>query len=46
MSRMAPEMLATRTNAVELSQRPDKVLALIGSVLDEYPEDETKGVQI
>jgi hypothetical protein len=46
MSRMAPQMLAARTNSVELSQRPDKVLALIGSVFDEYPEDETKGVQI
>jgi hypothetical protein len=46
MSRMAPQMLAARTSSVELSQRPDKVLALIGSVLDEYPEDETKGVEI
>ena len=46
MSRMAPEMLAARTNSVELSQRPDKVLALIGSVIHEYPESETKGVQI
>lgn len=46
MSRIAPEMLAARVNSVELSQRPDKVLALIGSVFDEYPEDETKGVEI
>jgi hypothetical protein len=46
MSRMAPEMLSARTNSVELSQRPDKVLALIGAVFDEYPEDETKGMQI
>ncbi len=46
MSRMAPQMLGARTNSVELSQRPDKVLALIGSVLDEYPEEETKGVHI
>ncbi|MGD1078937.1 MAG: ATP-binding protein [Candidatus Sulfotelmatobacter sp.] len=46
MSRVAPEMLAARTNSVELSQRPDKVLALIGAVFGEYPEDETKGIQI
>jgi hypothetical protein len=46
MSRMAPQMLAARTNSVELSQRPDNVLALIGSVIAEYPEDETKGVKI
>jgi hypothetical protein len=46
MSRIAPQMLAARTSSVELSQRPAKVLALIGSVFDEYPEDETKGIQI
>lgn len=45
MSRVAPEVLAAR-NSVELSQRPDKVLALIGAVFGEYPKDETKGVQI
>jgi hypothetical protein len=46
MSRMAPQMLGYERISVELSQRPDKVLALIGSALDEYPEEETKGVQI
>lgn len=46
MSRMAPQMLAARARSVELSQRPDRVMALIGSVIEEYPEDETKGVQI
>lgn len=46
MSRMAPQMLSARTNSIELSQRPDRVMALIGSVINEYPEDETKGVQI
>jgi Histidine kinase-, DNA gyrase B-, and HSP90-like ATPase len=46
LSRMAPEMISARKNSVELSQRPDKVMALIGSVIQEYPEEETKGVQL
>ncbi len=46
ISKMAPEMMAARKNSVELSQRPDRVMALIGSVIEEYPEDETKGIQI
>lgn len=45
ISRMAPEMMAARKNSVELSQRPDRVMALIGSVIQEYPEEETKGLQ-
>lgn len=46
ISRMAPEMISARRNSVELSQRPDRVMALIGSVIREYPEEETKGVQL
>jgi len=46
MSRMAPQMLSARARSVELSQRPDRVLDLIGSVIEGYPEDEAKGVQI
>jgi hypothetical protein len=44
MSRLAPQMLAARVRSIELSQRPDRVLAFIGSVLEEYPENETKGM--
>jgi signal transduction histidine kinase len=46
MSRMAPEMISARRSSVELSQRPENVMALIGSVINEYPEDESKGVKI
>lgn len=46
ISRMAPEMMTARKNSVELSQRPDRVMALIGSVIQEYPEEETKGIQL
>lgn len=46
MSRMAPQMIAARQNSVELSQKPDKVIALIGSAIAEYPEDEIKGIKI
>ena len=45
ISRLAPEMIAARRNSVELSQRPDRVMALIGSVIQEYPEEETAGIQ-
>jgi hypothetical protein len=45
ISRMAPEMVSARKGSVELSQRPDKVLAVISSVIQEY-EEETKGVQL
>jgi hypothetical protein len=43
---MAPEMISARRSSVELSQRPENVMALIGSVINEYPEDESKGVKI
>ncbi|HTV55284.1 MAG TPA: ATP-binding protein, partial [Terriglobia bacterium] len=46
MSRMAPEMISARKTSVELSQKPDRVMALIGSVIGEYPEEETKGITI
>lgn len=46
LSGMAPEMVSAREGSVELSQRPDKVLAVIGSVIGEYPEEETKGIQV
>jgi Histidine kinase-, DNA gyrase B-, and HSP90-like ATPase len=46
LSRMAPEMVFARNNSIELSQRPDRVLAVIGSVIQEYPEEEKKGVQL
>jgi len=46
ISRMAPEMMSARKNSVELSQKPERVMALIGSVIEEYPEEETTGVQI
>lgn len=45
ISRMAPEMISARKNLVELSQKPERVMALIGSVIQEYPEEETKGLQ-
>ncbi len=45
ISRMAPEMISARKNSVELSQKPESVMALIGSAIQEYPEEETKGVQ-
>jgi hypothetical protein len=46
LSGMAPEMVAARKTSVELSQRPDKILAVIRSVIQEYPEEETKGMKI
>lgn len=46
LSRMAPEMISARKSSVELSQKPDRVMSLIGSVIEEYPADETKGVQL
>ncbi|MGD1156523.1 MAG: ATP-binding protein [Terriglobia bacterium] len=46
ISRMAPEMVSARNGSVELSQRPDKVMAVISSVIQEYPEEETNGVQL
>jgi hypothetical protein len=46
ISRMAPEMVSARNGSVELSQRPDKVMAVISSVIQEYPEEETKGLQL
>jgi hypothetical protein len=46
ISRMAPAMMAARKNSVELSQRPDRVMSLISSVIQEYPEEETKGIQL
>ncbi|HJX83684.1 MAG TPA: hypothetical protein VJ723_05020, partial [Candidatus Angelobacter sp.] len=46
ISRLAPQMISARKNSVELSQRPDRVMALIGSVIKEYPEEETKGIQL
>lgn len=46
MSRMAPEMISARKGSVELSQKPERVIALIGSVIEEYPEDESKGVHV
>ena len=46
LSRMAPEMISARKNSVELSQKPERVMALIGSVIEGYPADETKGIQI
>jgi len=46
LSRMAPEMISARKNSVELNQKPDRVMSLIGSVIDEYPADETKGIQV
>lgn len=46
LSRMAPEMISARKNFVELSQRPDKVLEVIGSVVQEYPEEEQLNIQV
>ena len=46
ISGLAPEMISARKNSVELSQRPDRVMALIGSVIREYPEEETTGFQL
>jgi hypothetical protein len=46
LSRMAPEMVFARKGSVELSQRPEKVMAVIGSVIQEYPEEEKKGIQL
>jgi len=43
MSRMAPEMISARKTSVELSQKPEKVMALIGSVIDEYSKEEVQG---
>jgi hypothetical protein len=46
LSRMAPEMVFARRGSIELSQRPDKIMAVIASVIQEYPENETKGIQV
>lgn len=46
ISRLAPQMISARRNSVELSQRPDRVMALIGSAIQEYPEEETAGFQL
>jgi Histidine kinase-, DNA gyrase B-, and HSP90-like ATPase len=46
ISRLAPEMISARKTSVELSQRPDRVMALISSVIQEYPEEETAGFQL
>jgi hypothetical protein len=45
LSRMAPEMISARKGSVELSQRPDKIMAVISSVIQEYPAEETKRMQ-
>jgi len=39
ISRPAPEMISARKNSVELRQRPDRVMAFIGSIIDEYLEE-------
>ncbi len=44
LSRMAPEMISARKGSVELRQRPDKIMAVISSVIPEY-EEETKRMQ-
>jgi hypothetical protein len=46
LSGMAPEMVSARRGSIELRQRPDKIMAVIASVIQEYPENERKGVQL
>jgi hypothetical protein len=46
LSRMAPEMVFARKGSVELSQRPDKVMALIGAVIQEYPAEEKQNIKL
>jgi hypothetical protein len=46
LSRMAPAMVSARKGSVELSQRPEKVMAVISSVIQGYPEEETRGIQL
>jgi hypothetical protein len=42
MSRMAPQHVVVRDRTVELTQRPDKIMAAAGAVLDQFPEEEQK----
>jgi hypothetical protein len=41
MSRMAPQVVV-REQTVELTQRPDKIIAAAGAVLQQFPEEEQK----
>jgi hypothetical protein len=40
LARLAPEYVTALDSAVELTQRPDKVLEAIGAAIRDYPEDE------
>jgi Holliday junction resolvase len=40
LHRLAPEYVTALETAVELTQRPDKVLEAIGAAIRDYPEDE------
>lgn len=40
MAAMAPDYVSVRTNSIELSQRPDKVLESMTATINAYPEDE------
>jgi len=40
MAALAPDYMSVRTNSVELSQRPDKVLEAMKATIAAYPEDE------
>jgi hypothetical protein len=43
MSMIAPRMIVVTDNAVELAQRPDKIMEAFEAALQMFPEDEQKG---
>jgi hypothetical protein len=46
LARMAPEYISARQHTVELSTRPDKIIAAIQSTIREYPEDERAHIDV
>jgi hypothetical protein len=44
LSKMVPSYVFARNNTVEITQRPDKILEAIRSIIREYPEKEQKTI--
>ena len=46
LSKMAAGYVYARTNTVEITQRPNIILAAISSTIREYPEEEQRKIPI
>lgn len=40
LSRMAPTLVFSRNQSVEITQRPDKIIATISAIIQQYPEED------